>query len=143
MEHFAHGIIIVLLHHIWEHRTARHFTHRQVMYLGENLVYRQDEWCREVLVIYHVFVFITQRPSNPHYGRTEFEHRNRLAQQNDGGTSDSAINHYSSITQKLLYRPCIHLSCRNTTVHLLEHHLCFGNGDFIQIIYRSIRHDYS
>ena len=59
MKHFAHGIVIVLLHHIREHRAARHLAHRQVMHLGKYLVNCQDERCSEVFIVNYIFVFIT------------------------------------------------------------------------------------
>ena len=59
MKHFAHGIVIVLLHHIWEHCAAGHFTHCQVMYFGKYLVNCQDEWSREVFIVNNIFMFIT------------------------------------------------------------------------------------
>lgn len=56
MKHFAHRIVIILLHHIWEHRAAWHLTHRQVMHFGKYLVNSQDEGCRESIIFIYLLV---------------------------------------------------------------------------------------
>ena len=143
MKSLTNRIIIILLHRIWKKSTSRHFTKCQIFNLWKNLVHRQYEWNCEVLIIYHIRIFITTRPRYLCYSRTQLEGWLVFANQYNGCTSKTPIPYQTTLAKKRLNVPSVHFFSRYATMYFLEHHASLGNSNLIQIVYGSIWHNLS
>lgn len=80
MHHLTYAVVIILLHYIRKQRSARKNALVEIPNLRQSLIYSQNKWRMEMLIVNFLIMLINQHPCNGCYSWTNKMNRSLFAQ---------------------------------------------------------------